>query len=145
MEQELQHDGRLGMKWGKHIFVDHPSEYKTGAESASKLAGAASAARSSKQEKLAKKAAKKEAKTLTDEELKSRVTRMNLEEQYTKLSVNDKAAGKDSVKSFLNATTTALNVAAAALTVAVAVKQLSAMSATAKTATSVAKAAEAVV
>lgn len=77
---------------------------------------------------------------MSDEELKQKVSRMNLEEQYTKLSTAQIERGKDAVSSFLGATTTVLNVAASALTVAVAVKQLSALSTAAKAANAVSSA-----
>lgn len=132
MENTLIHDGRKGMQWGKHIFVDNPSAYKNGAEAGSKLASAAKSSHTAKVEQQVKKKIKKETKYMTDEELKQKVGRMNLEEQYVKLSAARVSAGKDQVSKFLGATTTVLNVAASALTVAVAIKQLNALSTAAK-------------
>lgn len=73
---ELMHYGRKGMKWGQHIF--------------GKVKSAAGRARARREEKKARELKKARSKItssrkLTDEELKARIERLRLEDDYNQL------------------------------------------------------------
>lgn len=95
---ELYHYGRKGMKWGQHIF----GKVKTGAKKAGKKTAelaksgyekASTAYKSHQSAKKAKAEAKEAAKRakitdwkkLTDDELKARINRLDMERQYKEL------------------------------------------------------------
>lgn len=90
MNTYLAHYGTPGMRWGhrKAIFTNASS----GSDSARRL--------TSSIEKIAKK--KKDLSKLSDDELKKRVSRLNLEQQYRNLSSVDKSRGAEKVRDILD-------------------------------------------
>lgn len=108
MEDQLIHTGVLGMKWGVT---------RAAVKAGSDISGIAKNAHSKKVEGVAKATSKKEASTMSEAQLRERVNRMNLEEQYTRLSSSEKQQGKDRVSAFLDVSTAVLGIAGAALSV----------------------------
>jgi hypothetical protein len=95
---ELYHYGRKGMKWGQHIFGKVKSGAKQAAKKTTELAKAgykkaSTAHKIHKAEKKAKEVAKVAAKRakitdwkkLSNEELKARIERLDMEKQYKEL------------------------------------------------------------
>ena len=122
-EVTLAHSGVLGMRWGVRR-----TEAQLGTDK--KVLDASSAAvRESKNINTAIRGARttnklKEAESLTDQELKDRVTRMNLEQQYDRLSSSETARGRSYVDDTLSIAGSALAITSSALSIALAMKQL---------------------
>lgn len=124
---DLMHYGRLGMKWGQHIFGD---EKKMGSASAaakssqnvfreaSELAG-----RASKRRAPSKKF-KREVSSLSDDELRKRVNRLNLERQYSQLTGADTRRGAEIGREILQTTGSLVGIASGVLTTAMLIKKL---------------------
>lgn len=132
----LLHYGVKGMKWGvrrtpAQISADRTGrsiKTMTGYRNAS--ANASSAARGVKDiistagKGKAYERARKEMSTMSDQELKARVNRMNLEQQYSNLSVNKVSKGRAFVENALTIGAGALAVTSSALGIALAIKEL---------------------
>ena len=90
MNTYLAHYGTPGMRWGhrKAIFTNTSS----GTDSARRLATSI--------EKISKK--KKDLSKMSDDDLKKRVSRLNLEQQYRNLSSVDKSRGAEKVRDILD-------------------------------------------
>lgn len=86
----LEHFGRKGMKWGEHIFGDSKSDSAEPVAAAKTPRSSADAARATK---ISTKASSG-THTLSNAELKDLVTRMNLEQQYSKLNTEPEQAKK---------------------------------------------------
>ncbi len=83
IEDFLEHYGVKGMKWGVRKRV---SNAVTKARGGPKLPDSADAAEA----KVSKKKAKNNVGSLSNKELQALVTRMNLEQQYSRLAVGDR-------------------------------------------------------
>lgn len=81
---ELKHYGVLGMKWGVRRTQE---ELDTAAGRTSK--------------KKSKRRINKELKAMSDDELRARLNRLNMEQQYKRLSKRDKSAGRKMVEAIL--------------------------------------------
>lgn len=62
--------------------------------------------------------------TMTDAELKDRVNRLNMEQQYSKLTTGQKSNGEVYARSTLELAGSALAITSSALAIAIAIKQL---------------------
>jgi hypothetical protein len=99
-EDSLEHFGRKGMKWGEHIFG-------RGTDSAGRNKAAAKVASDSHASPDAKAASDLQSrvnasgtKNLNNKELQDLVTRMNLEQQYSRLSTGDVKKGQSLVQKY---------------------------------------------
>ncbi len=119
----LSHYGVAGMHWGVRRTAAQLGTDK-------KVLDASSAAvRESKNINTAIRGARttnklKEAESLTDQELKDRVARMNLEQQYSNLSAAKTSKGQAYVQNILDVGGSVLAIAGSAAAIALAVKQL---------------------
>jgi len=119
----LSHHGIQGMRWGVRR-----TEAQLGADK--KILDASGAAvKESKNINTAVRGARttakmKEAESLTDQELKDRVARMNLEQQYSALSAAKTSRGQAYVQNVLDVGGSVLAIAGSAAAIALAVKQL---------------------
>lgn len=109
-EDELMHYGRKGMKWGQSIFGSKNKKKRSGSSEsaiASKVKKKLADNKAAKEKKLAEEEAQKKAKAekkksvkqLSDEELRKRIARLELEKRYKDLAKDEVAAdkGKDFV------------------------------------------------
>lgn len=133
---ELYHHGIKGMKWGVRR-TDAQLGHDTGKIDLQKTKKKVDAAgtivnetrninntASKKVQKKAQKQKLSEAKTMSDQELRERVNRLNMEQQYVRMSTEKINAGRSNVSSVLNNVGTAINVASSALAIAVAIQKL---------------------
>lgn len=114
----LQHYGVLGMKWG--VRKEHPVIAKEGSkitESAKRTVKAAGDIKrtQSRDDNLSE---------LSDDELRKRVNRMNLEQQYKDLNSRNVSKGESYTLSALEIGGALLSTTASALTIALMIKQL---------------------
>lgn len=104
---ELYHYGILGMRWGVR-------------RSKAQLARSNRSKKNSSDdyhEDYKKAHNKKSVKTMSDAELRSRLNRLNMEQQYTKLSPNKVSKGKQYIDKVIKAGTTIATITTTALTV----------------------------
>lgn len=132
----LLHYGVKGLKWGVRRTTAQISADRTGRSMKSMSgyrnasANASSAARGVKDivstagKGRAYERARKEMSTMTDQQLRDKVNRMNLEQQYANLSVNRVSKGRAAVENALTIGAGALAVTSSALGIALAIKEL---------------------
>ena len=77
---------------------------------------------SKKGQKKAQKRKLSEAKTMTDQELRDMVNRLNMEQQYVKMSAEQINAGRSNVNSILN--NVGISITSSALSIALAIQKL---------------------
>lgn len=105
MNNELYHHGVLGMKWGR------------------RKARTKSSSRKSKGKKIPlhedyiNAHSRKSVKSMSDKELKNRLQRLNMEQQYERLNPSKVNAGKKYATKVLAAATTTATVTGVALTI----------------------------
>lgn len=131
---ELYHHGIKGMKWGIRRTDAQLGHEPVNLQKTKKRVKAAGTivnetkninnAASKKAQKKAQKQKLSEAKTMSDQELRERVNRLNMEQQYVRMSTEQINAGRSNVSSVLNNVGTAINVASSALAIAVAIQKL---------------------
>lgn len=131
---ELYHHGIKGMKWGVRrtdAQLGHEpvniQKTKKRVEAAGTIVNETRNINNTASKKVQKKAQKQklsEAKTMSDQELRERVNRLNMEQQYVRMSTEQINAGRSNVSSVLNNVGTAINVASSALAIAVAIQKL---------------------
>lgn len=90
MNDELYHHGVMGMHWGHH--------------------------RGSVKGSTSQKPAKRDVSKMSDEELRKRVNRLQMEQQYKSLSSAKVGKGKEYAQKFMKAATTAAAVSTTAIT-----------------------------
>lgn len=135
-DNELYHHGIKGMKWGVRRT---PAQlgHDTGGVDLQKAKKKVDAANtivnetrninnnvSKKQSKKVQKQKMAEVKLMSDKELRERVNRLNMEQQYMRMSAEQMNVGRANVNSVLNNVGTVVNVASSALAIAVAIQKL---------------------
>lgn len=98
MENSLYHYGILGMKWGRR---------RTPAE----------LARARRSKPKSETPDRNSVKTMSDDELRRRVNRLQMEQQYTKLTGGEVSRGKQYVDKIIKTGTTVATVTTTALTI----------------------------
>jgi nicotinate-nucleotide pyrophosphorylase len=123
MTNVLTHHGILGMKWGVRRTPEQLERTKGSINSASKIVNEAKNINDSiKNIRSTPKI--KDLDTMSDQELKEKVKRMNLEQQYSTLSNDQKTKGQKYVRSTLEIAGGALAITGSALSIALSIKQL---------------------
>lgn len=118
---ELTHHGVKGMKWG----VRKMKTAKGAAESASKALNEGSKiAGTINGRGHASKAVKKQLSEMSDQELRERINRINMENTYANLNPSKVSKGSSYAKSVLEVAGSVAAIGASSLAIALAVKEL---------------------
>jgi hypothetical protein len=122
----LKHYGILGMHWGKRRASRTPEQLgkiKGNVDSASNMVKETKNINNAVTNM--RSASKKiDLSSMDDKELKERVSRMGLEQQYANLSSNQTTKGQTYVRNTLEVAGSALAITSSALGIALAIKQL---------------------
>lgn len=133
---ELYHHGVKGMKWGVRrtpAQLGHDTgkidlqKTKKKVDAANTIVNETRNINNNVSKKQAKKVQKQkmsEVKSMSDQELRERVNRLNMEQQYIRMSSEQMNAGRANINSVLNNVGTVVNVASSALAIAVAIQKL---------------------
>lgn len=132
---ELKHHGILGMKWGVRRFQNKDGSLTP--EGKKRLSSGSENTRRGSEiaregSNLARSigsirdtSSKQDLSTMSDNELKDRVNRLNMEQQYSRLSASaNTSVGQQYTESILGASGSVLAITSSALAIALSVKQL---------------------
>lgn len=119
----LAHFGILGMKWGQRRTEAQLLKTKGHIDSASNIVKEVKNINTSVGN-FKSKSNKKDLTSMSDQELREKVSRMNMEQQYSNLSANQTSKGQTYVKNMLDVAGGVLAIAGSAAAIAVALKQL---------------------
>ena len=135
-DNEIYHHGIKGMKWGVRrtpAQLGHDTgkidlqKTKKKVDAANTIVNETRNINNNVSKKQAKKVQKQkmaEVKSMSDKELRERVNRLNMEQQYMRMSAEQMNVGRANVNSVLNNVGTVVNVASSALAIAVAIQKL---------------------
>lgn len=107
---ELYHHGILGQKWGIRRYQNKDGTLTAAGKARKEKAESTHSDYSNAHDS-------KKVSTMSDKELKSRVNRLQMEQQYSKLSKSNVNRGKDYVNSIIKAGTTVATVTTTAITI----------------------------
>jgi hypothetical protein len=119
-QNELMHYGKKGMRWGTR----HASTAKTVSDHARPGVDAVKNSSMAVTKTRGANKARSEVPKMTNAELKQKIQRMNLEQQYQNLNANQISKGRANVDTALTVAGGVLTAASSALDIALAVKQL---------------------
>lgn len=135
-KQELTHHGVKGMKWGvrrtpQQLGAARTAKQVSQLKTAVSVAGSASKGFNSAANIAGnmggRRPSKKQKKTLnqmTDQELRQKINRMQMEQQYASMNPSRRARGAAAAKSMLEVAGNVAAVGGSALAIALAIKQL---------------------
>ena len=151
VESDVVHYGRLGMKWGEHIFTEknkgfigssnklskvksEPQKRDEGAFSykTKKVVDSARTTIDNTRQTVDKfsnrkpsKKVRDEVRNMSDNELRQKINRMQMEEQYYRMSDSTKNRGVQKVSDILAVAGSVVGIASGVISTVVAIKQLS--------------------
>lgn len=117
---ELYHHGVLGMKWGRHISKEGSDIAREGQN----LSRSSNNIRLNKAMKKKTKEINQKVSKMSDKELRDRVNRLNMEQQYKNLSTKDVTEGKRNIEDVLGIVGSSLAIVSSGLGIAIATKEL---------------------
>lgn len=120
---ELQHHGIKGMKWGVRRSEEELQRARGRVDSASNIVKESKNINKSVGN-IRTTAKKKDLSEMSDDELRKRVNRLNMEQQYSMLSSAQTSKGQSYVNNILEIGGSALAVTSSALAIALSIKQL---------------------
>ena len=141
MDNELQHHGVKGQKWGVRRFQnsdgsltnegrrryssDDFKDAKKKIDKGKEVVDGATKAKKKVVEKQHEQKIKKDLSEMSDQELRDIVNRLNMEERYTQvMKSRGLEQGKSRVDKILDYAGTALTIGSSALSIAIAIKEL---------------------
>lgn len=122
---ELYHDGVKGMKWGhRKKIMTGAGDVRSGLGGAKSLGEISSRRNQVDVDNYWKKKTQKQMKNMNDKDLRDKVNRMNMEEQYTRLSQNKVAKGKNNLNDTLDVVGSVVTIGAGIAGVAYVIHEL---------------------
>ena len=124
MSNSLYHHGIKGMKWGVRRTPEQLERARGYAGEGKKIVDSGKNINQSIANIRTTKNSSKDLSKMSDQELRDRVNRMNLERQYSSLAAEDKLRGQAYVRDTLDVAGNVLAITSSALTIAIAIKKL---------------------